>query len=76
MHWVESHSSTDPDCLLPWHHYLMLTDFTLLGSVPTSDRFVWLANMDSALAASALSRTGTLTPAAEAHFSLVVYDGD
>jgi hypothetical protein len=76
MNWVELRSLTDPHSLIPQHRYLMSTDFTLLGSGPTSNRLVWLADMDSALAAFALSHAGTLTPAAEAHFSQAVYKGD
>jgi hypothetical protein len=75
MNRVESHSLMDPDSLLPQHCHLMSTDFTLLGSGPASDRLIWLADMDSALAASALSHTGTLTLIAEAHFSQALYEG-
>ncbi len=76
MNRVELHSLMDPDSLLPRHHFLMSTDFTLLGSGATSDRLVWLANMDSALATSALSCASTLTPAKKARFSQAVYEGD
>jgi hypothetical protein len=65
---VEAHLLTDPDNLLPHHRFLMSTDFALLGSGPTSDQFIWLANMDSACAAATLSPGGTLTHAATVHF--------
>ena len=68
---IEAHSLTDPDHLLPRHPFLMDADFEALGSGPTSDRLVWLADMDSAIAVSTLSHAGTLTPAAEEHFAQV-----
>jgi hypothetical protein len=44
----------------------------LLGSIPTSDRLVWCADMDSAIAVSALVHAGSFTrPAAAAHFAQV-----
>jgi hypothetical protein len=69
MNQVESHSLTDPNSLLPRHRSLMDADFGVLGSGPTSDRLTWLADMNSAIAASNLSQAGTLTPAAEAYFA-------
>jgi hypothetical protein len=69
MNQVKSHSLTDPDSLLPRHRLLMDADFGVLGSGPTSDRLTWLADMNSAIAASNLSQAGTLTPAAEAYFA-------
>jgi hypothetical protein len=69
INWVEANLLTDPDNLLPCHHFLMSTDFALLGSGPASDQLIWLANMDSVCTASALSCTGTLTHAATVHFS-------
>ncbi len=49
----------------------MDADFEALGSGPTYDRLVWLADMDSAIAVSMLSHAGTLAPAAEEHFAQV-----
>ncbi len=66
---VEAHSLTDPDRLLPRHCFLMDADFEALGSGPPSDRLVWIADMDSAIAVSMLSHAGTLIPAAQEHFA-------
>ncbi len=49
----------------------MDADFKVLGSGPTSDRLIWLANMDSAVAVSTLSHAGTLTPAVEEHIAQI-----
>jgi hypothetical protein len=68
INWFEAYPLTDPDNLLPRHHFLMSTDFALLGSGPASNQLIWLANMDSACAASALTCTGTLTHAAMVNF--------
>ena len=69
MDQVALHSFTDPDSLLPRHRSLMDINFAVLGTGPTSDRITWLANMQSAIATSALSQAGTLTPAAELYFA-------
>jgi hypothetical protein len=69
MNQVKAHSLTDPNSLLPRHSSLMDADFVSLGSGPTGDRLTWLADMNSAIAVSNLSRVGTLTPAAEAYFA-------
>ena len=68
---VEEHEFTNPDSLLPRHRYLLDTDFEALGSGSTPDQLHWLADMGSAVAASGLSRAGTLTPEATAHFARV-----
>jgi hypothetical protein len=65
---VKAHSLTDPDNLLPHHRFLMSTDLALLGSGRASDQLIWLAGMDSACAAFALSCAGTLAHAATVHF--------
>jgi hypothetical protein len=47
----------------------MDADFGVLGSGPTSDRLIWLADMNSAIAVSNLLQAGSLTPVAEAYFA-------
>ena len=42
--------------------------FETLGSRPTSHRLLWLADMDSTIAASHLAEIGSLTPQASLHF--------
>ncbi len=59
----------DPDTLLPQHRLLFEMDFEALGSGPAYHPLLWLADMDSALAASSLSQLGSLTPMADAFFS-------
>jgi hypothetical protein len=59
----------NPNTLLPQHRLLFKMDFEALGSDPASHRFLWLADMDLALAASSLSQLGSLTPTAQAFFS-------
>jgi hypothetical protein len=56
---VEEYSLIDPEDLLPRHQYLPDTDFEALGSGPTIDRQIWLANITSARAAARLSQAGT-----------------
>jgi hypothetical protein len=68
---VEEYSLIDPKDLLPRHQYLLETDFEALGSGPTLDRQIWLANINLARAAAHLAQAGTLTPAAVVHFSTV-----
>jgi hypothetical protein len=68
---VEEHAFTDPESLLPRHRFLLEMDFDALGSGPSTQRLLWLANLDSAIAASALAWSGSLTPAAIAHFDTV-----
>jgi hypothetical protein len=68
---VEEHAFTDPESLVPRHRFLMETDFEALGSGPSTQRLLWLANVDSAIAASALAQSGSLTPEAIAHFNTV-----
>jgi hypothetical protein len=67
---VEEYTLIDPEDLLPRHQYLLETDFKALGSGPTFNRQIWLANIGSAFAVATLSQAGTLTPAAVAHFSV------
>ncbi len=71
LNWVEEHAFTNPDSLLLQHKYLLDTDFEALGSGSTPDQLHWLADMRSAIAASGLSRAGTLTPEVTAHFEKV-----
>ncbi len=71
MNRVEEHAFTNPDSSLPRHRYLLDTDFEALGSGSTPDQYHWLADMESAVAASGLSRAGTLTPEATTHFARV-----
>jgi hypothetical protein len=66
---VEEYSLIDPKDLLPRHQYLLDTDFEALGSGPTIDRQIWLANITSARAAARLLQAGTLTSDAEIHYS-------
>ena len=66
---IESYSLVDPDILLPRHWFLFEADFQALGCVPTSHRCLWLADMETAVAASNLARAGTLTSLVIAHFS-------
>jgi rhamnose utilization protein RhaD (predicted bifunctional aldolase and dehydrogenase) len=68
---VEEYSLIDPEDLLPKHQYLLDTDFEALGSGPTIDRQIWLANITSACAAARLSQAGTLTPDAVIHYSTI-----
>jgi hypothetical protein len=65
---VESYALTDPDTLLPRHRFLDEADFDELASGPTSPRLLWLADMDTSIAASSLARLGTLTPQASTYF--------
>ncbi len=68
---VEEYSLIDPEDLLPRHQYLLNTDFEALGSGPTIDRQIWLANITSARATARLSQAGTLTQDAVIHFSAI-----
>ena len=65
---VESYALTDPDTLLPRHRFLDEADFDELASGPTSHQLLWLADMDTTIAASSLARLGTLTPQASTYF--------
>ena len=65
---VNLYSLTDPSTLLPRHRDLLEADFCKLGEGSTSDRLLWLADMDSALAAAALSEAGTLSAKAVSYF--------
>jgi hypothetical protein len=68
---VAEYSLIDPEDLLPRHQYLLDTDLEALGSGPTIDRQIWLANITSARAAARLSQAGTLTSEAVAHYSTI-----
>ena len=49
------HSMTiDPDALLPQHRSLLEVDYRQLGSGSTTDRQIWLADIDSAISAAAV----------------------
>ena len=65
---VAKYSMIDPDTILPCHWFLFDTNFEALGSGPTLQRLVWLAEVDTALSASSLSELGSLTPQASAFF--------
>lgn len=65
---VAAYALINSDTLLPRHWLLFETYFEALGSGPISHRLLWLANMDSALAASSLSQLGSLTSQAETFF--------
>jgi hypothetical protein len=62
----ELYALMDPDALHPHHQCLLDTDFETLGSGPTLHSLFWLADVNRAIAASALSQAGTLTPEATA----------
>jgi hypothetical protein len=64
---IKEYSSISPDSLLPRHRYLFDTNFESLGSGPMLHRLLWLAEMDTAFAASYLASAGTLTPEAVAY---------
>jgi hypothetical protein len=65
----KEYSSINPDFLLRRHYYLFDTNFASPGSGTTSQCLLWLAEMDTAFAASCLASAGTLTPEAVAYFS-------
>ena len=65
---VNLYSLTDPSALLPRHRDLLEADFCRLGEGSTSDRLLWLADMESALAAAALSESGTLSAQVVSYF--------
>jgi hypothetical protein len=48
---------------------LLDTDFEALGSGPTSDRLLWLADVDTALTVSGLANSGTLSRQAQDYFA-------
>jgi hypothetical protein len=65
----KKYSSINPDFLLPRHCYLFDTNFESPSSGPMSQCLLWLAEMDTAFAASCLASAGILTPEAIAYFS-------
>jgi hypothetical protein len=66
---IEEYLSIDPDSILPHHCHLFGTDFEALGCGPTSHRLLWLADTDSALAATRLATFGGFTDEAHEYFS-------
>ena len=66
---VNGYSLLDPETLLPRHRFLLEADFGALGDGPTSNRLLWLADMDSAILAATLAELGTLTGQAVAFFA-------
>jgi hypothetical protein len=68
---IEEFAFIDPETLLPRHRSFLEVDFESLGSGSTVNRLIWLANVDSAMAASTLARLGTLSTAATDHFATV-----
>jgi hypothetical protein len=52
---IESYSLAGPDTLLPRHQSLYVADFAALGSGSTSHQLLWLANMETAVAAANLA---------------------
>jgi hypothetical protein len=52
-----------------YHRFLFEADFEALGHGPTFHQLLWLADMETAVAASNLAWAGTLTPLAIVHFS-------
>ena len=65
---VNLYSLTDPSTLLPRHRDLLEADFCRLGEGPSSDQLLWLADMESVMAAAALSEAGTLSAEAVSYF--------
>jgi hypothetical protein len=66
---VNAYSLLDSLVLLPRHRALREADFATLGNGPTSNRLLWLADMDSAISASTLAQSGSLTPQAATFFT-------
>ncbi len=58
----------NPDLLLPCHRFLLDTKFEALGHGLTSRQLLWLADMDTAMAALHLEELGSLTPQASLYF--------
>jgi hypothetical protein len=65
---VNGYLLLDSETLLPRHRFFLEADFGKLGDGPTSNRLLWLANMDLAILAAALIELGTLTGQAVAFF--------
>ncbi len=66
---VNGYSLLDPEALLPPQRFLLEADFGALGDGPTSNRLLWLADMDSEILAATLAELGTLTGQAVAFFA-------
>ena len=65
---IEKYFTIDPDSILPRHRHLLDTDFEALGSGPTSNRLLWLADVDTALTVSGLATLGTLSHDTQEYF--------
>jgi hypothetical protein len=65
---INEYSLMDPDLLLPCHRSLFDAKFETLGHGLTLHRLLWLADMDSAIAALHLAEMGSLTPQASLYF--------
>ncbi len=65
---IEEYFTIDPDSILPRHRHLLDTDFEALGSGPTSNRLLWLADVDTALTVSGLATSGALSPDTQEYF--------
>ncbi len=66
---INEYSLMDPNLLLSCHRSLFDAKFETLGRRPTSHRLLWLAGMDSAIAALHLAEMGSLTLQASLYFS-------
>jgi hypothetical protein len=66
---VVEYSMIIPDTILLCHQFLFDTSFEALGSNPTSQRLLWLAEVGTAFSASSLSQLESLTPQASVFFS-------
>ncbi len=65
---IEEYFTIDPDSILPRHHHLLNTDFEALGSGPTSNCLLWLADVDTALTVSGLATSCALSRDALEYF--------
>ncbi len=65
---INDYSLMDPNLLLSCHRSLFDAEFETLGCGPTSHRLLWLAYMDSAIAALHLAEMGLLTSQASVYF--------
>jgi hypothetical protein len=65
---INKYSLMDPDLLLTLNRFLVDAKFEALGRGPTSHQLLWLADMDSAIAALHLAKMGSLTPQASLYF--------
>ena len=65
---IEEYFTIDPNSILPRHRHILNTDFEALGSGPTSNRLLWLADVDTALTVSGLATSGALSRDALEYF--------